>query len=109
MEINIHRKCCRGMFHADCEVSKFGGIVQEHALMDDSSKTLVECLHCHQKGIVLKGTPFHTNVCIEEIPEDFDELLSQCKPLSKTMIDYLKNLGEGVEIDLNEALKTSDH
>lgn len=104
MKIIIHSLCCRAIFHTDCDESTSSGIVQEHAVTEDKSQTLIECLHCHQKGIILKGTPFHTNVCAEEIPEDFDDFLSQCKPMSKAMKSYLDDLAEGVEVDLNEVL-----
>lgn len=62
MNINIHRKCCRAVFHTDCEKSSYGGIVQEGEYDKEKGRSEIECLTCGQKGIIPEGTQFHTDV-----------------------------------------------
>jgi hypothetical protein len=61
MIIKIHR----GIWHRDCPENKWNsGICKE--IEHDKEKTLIECLHCGQKGRIPKGTPFQSEICIED-------------------------------------------
>jgi hypothetical protein len=64
MEISIRR----GIWHTDCEKNPWkSGVCKE--LEDDKKNgtTLIECLHCGQKGRIPHGTPFGVKVCIEGV------------------------------------------
>ena len=45
------------VFHVDCKKSNYGGICQVNG--DD-----IECVHCGDKGTIIKGTPFNCDVLL---------------------------------------------
>ena len=54
-----------GIWHKDCPENKWNsGVIKELERGED--KTLVECLHCGQKGYIHKGAPFRAEVTIED-------------------------------------------
>jgi len=58
----------RGIWHIDCSKNEWNsGVIKELKYNVKTKKTLVECLHCGQKGYIPDGTLFKVKVCIEDL------------------------------------------
>lgn len=58
----------KAIWHKDCPKNKFNSGVISILNNDDTEKrSLVECLHCNQKGYLPYGTPFNAEIMIEDI------------------------------------------
>lgn len=53
----IIQKAPRCIWHIDCPENKYNsGVVKDHPAKGD--ETPVECLHCGERGTILRGTEF---------------------------------------------------